>query len=129
MRGFGRTHAFAVFVGVLRLVLHLPSAHSLKDKRQVIRSFKDKVRARLQLSVAEVGDADRLQVATLAVSAVSAESRVCYEQLAHARNLAAEHGSAVLADARERVLSLGEDGLQMLDDEPFAFTKRGRHAD
>jgi uncharacterized protein YlxP (DUF503 family) len=118
-----------VFVGVLRLVLHLPSAHSLKDKRQVVRSFKDKVRARLHLSVAEVGNADRLQVATLAVSAVSADSSVCYEQLANARNLAAQHASALLVDARERVLSLGDDGLAMLDDEPFAFSTRGPHAD
>jgi uncharacterized protein YlxP (DUF503 family) len=114
-----------VFVGVLRLVLHLPQAHSLKDKRQVVRSFKDRVHSRLKLSVAEVGDADRLQAATLAVVAVSSDSAPCYEMLAQARNLAATLPEALLADARERVLSLGSDGSAMLDDEPFAFSKRG----
>jgi uncharacterized protein len=117
-----------VFVGVLRLVLHLPGAQSLKDKRQVVRSFKDKVRARLHLSVAEVGNADRLQVATLGVSVISADSSVCYDLMAQARNLAANLASALLADSRERVVSLGEDGLAMLDDEPFAFSTRGPHA-
>lgn len=107
----------------------MPSARSLKDKRQVVRGFKDRVRARLHLSVAEVGNADRLQLATLAVSVVSADSSVCYEQLARARNLASEHASALLVDARERVLSLGDDGQAMLDDEPFAFSHRGPRAD
>lgn len=114
-----------MFVGILRLVLHLPQAHSLKDKRHVVKSFKDRVQSRLKLSVAEVGDSDRLQVATVSVVAVSSEPSPCYELLASARNLAASLPEALLADARERVLSLGQDGSAMLDDEPFAFSTRG----
>jgi uncharacterized protein YlxP (DUF503 family) len=114
-----------VFVGILRLSLHLPGAHSLKDKRKVVRSYKDRVRSRLQLSIAEVGDADRLQLATLAVVAVSPESETCYEMLANARNLASGLPEALLSDARERVLSMGDDGSAMLDDEPFHFSMRG----
>jgi uncharacterized protein YlxP (DUF503 family) len=117
-----------MFVGVLRLVLHLPGAHSLKDKRQVVRSFKDRVRARLKLSVAEVGNADRHQLATLAVVAVSGESIAVHELLASARNLASGLSEALLSDSRETVVSFGDDGRVLLDEEPFSFSTRGTDA-
>ena len=60
-------------VGLLRIRLHLPAAHSLKDRRAVVRRAADRVRARFNVSVAEVGDQERWQVATLAVSAISTE--------------------------------------------------------
>lgn len=60
-------------IGLLRLRLHLPAAHSLKERRAVVRRAADRVRARFNVSVAEVGDQERWQVATLAVSAVSNE--------------------------------------------------------
>ena len=60
-------------IGLLRLRLHLPAAHSLKDRRAVVRRAADRVRARFNVSVAEVGDQERWQVATLAVSAISTE--------------------------------------------------------
>ena len=37
-------------VGVMRLVLEIPGARSLKDKRQVVRSFKERVKSRLSVS-------------------------------------------------------------------------------
>ena len=60
-------------IGLLRLRLHLPAAHSLKDRRAVVRRAVDRVRARFNVAVAEVGDQERWQVATLAVSAISTE--------------------------------------------------------
>ena len=60
-------------IGLLRLRLHLPAAHSLKERRAVVRRAADRVRARFNVSIAEVGDQERWQVATLAVSAVSTE--------------------------------------------------------
>src|SRR5439155_15492856 len=47
-----------MFVGVMKLSFHLPGARSLKDKRQVVRSFRDRVRARLDVSIAEVEHMD-----------------------------------------------------------------------
>jgi hypothetical protein len=41
-------------VGLLTLELHLPEAHSLKDKRQVLRSLKDRLRGRFNVAVAEL---------------------------------------------------------------------------
>ena len=48
-----------MFVGVARFVLQIPGARSLKDRRKVVKSFKDRVRARLReyQSVNRVADA------------------------------------------------------------------------
>jgi uncharacterized protein YlxP (DUF503 family) len=41
-------------VGLLTLELHLPEAQSLKDKRQVLRSLKDRLRRHFNVAVAEL---------------------------------------------------------------------------
>ena len=56
-----------MIIGILELVLRLPDSHSLKAKRQVIKSIKDKVRNRFNVSMAEVGDHDLWQTARLGV--------------------------------------------------------------
>ncbi len=58
-------------VGVLRLTLYIHGASSLKDKRQVLRKVTDRLRARFNVSVAEVGDNDVWQRAIVGIAAVS----------------------------------------------------------
>jgi uncharacterized protein YlxP (DUF503 family) len=41
-------------IGLLTLEIHIPEAHSLKDKRQVIRSLKDRLRNKYNVAVAEL---------------------------------------------------------------------------
>ena len=41
-------------VGSVRIELHIPAARSLKDKRQVVRSLKDRIREHARAAVAEV---------------------------------------------------------------------------
>lgn len=55
----------------LTLEIRIEHAHSLKDKRQVVRSLKDKLRAAFNVSVAEIEETDLWQRATVAVAAVS----------------------------------------------------------
>jgi len=66
-----------VFVGVLRLTFHVPHARSLKDKRRVILKFRDRIRSRFDVSVAEVDAQDKLQRAVFGVSVVSSDAAVC----------------------------------------------------
>lgn len=47
-----------MFVGVARVVLLIHSAYSLKEKRSVLSRIKDRVRAKFNVSIAEVGDND-----------------------------------------------------------------------
>lgn len=60
-------------VGLLTLEVHLPYAHSLKDKRQVLRSLKDRLRSHFNVAVAEVGHQELWQRATIGVVSISNE--------------------------------------------------------
>jgi hypothetical protein len=55
----------------LTLELRIEHAQSLKDKRQVVRSVKDKLRAKFNVSVAELDEGDPLQRATIGVVSIS----------------------------------------------------------
>jgi uncharacterized protein YlxP (DUF503 family) len=58
-------------IGLLTIELRMEAAHSLKDKRQVLRSLKDKLRAGFNVSVAELDPADLWQRATVGVVSIS----------------------------------------------------------
>lgn len=98
-----------MFVGVLRLSFHLPGARSLKDKRQVVRSFRDKVRARLDVSIAEVEHMDLHQRATFGVAVVSNDAAVCDELLASVASMANDVRGAVLVDRSTEILTVGDE--------------------
>lgn len=58
-------------LGMLTLEIRLPYAHSLKDKRSVVQSLRDRLRARFNVAVAELDHQDVWQRATLGVASVS----------------------------------------------------------
>jgi hypothetical protein len=58
-------------VGLLTLEIQLPYAHSLKDKRAVLRKVRDRLRARFNVAVAELDHQDVWQRATVGVVSVS----------------------------------------------------------
>ena len=68
-------------VGVLTLELRLEHAHSLKDKRQVVRALKDRLRGNFNVSVAEIDYQDLWQRAAIAVVTVSADHERANEVL------------------------------------------------
>jgi hypothetical protein len=99
-----------VFVGVARFVLQIPGSRSLKDRRRVVKSFKDRVRARLPVTVAEVGNAELHQLATIGLAVISASSQRCSEILSAAASLARNSSGAILADVATEIVSFGEGG-------------------
>jgi uncharacterized protein YlxP (DUF503 family) len=64
-----------MIVGTAEIRLHLHGARSLKDKRSVVRSVKDRLRQRFNVSVAEIDNHDIVQSAVLAVAQVGSDSR------------------------------------------------------
>lgn len=62
-------------VGIARLTLFLPEAHSLKEKRMVLRRVKDRARQKFNLAIAEVGDNDVWQRALLGVAVLGSGRR------------------------------------------------------
>lgn len=60
-------------IGTCVLELYMGGLHSLKGKRQIVKSIKDKIRQRFNVSIAEIEHQDKWQRATLAVAAVANE--------------------------------------------------------
>lgn len=59
-----------VVIALLTLDIHIPHAHSLKDKRMVIRRLKDRLRSRFNVSVSEVDHQELWQRAQLSIVTV-----------------------------------------------------------
>jgi uncharacterized protein YlxP (DUF503 family) len=68
-------------VGLLTLELHLAEAQSLKDKRQVLRSLKDRLRANFNVAVAELDFEDTWQRSIVGVVTLSNEEHHVQEAL------------------------------------------------
>lgn len=62
-------------IGVLDIKLALPESRSLKDKRRIVNSLRDRLRHGFNVSVAEVDEQDLWQIANLAVAQVSNDAR------------------------------------------------------
>nr|MBI3613456.1 DUF503 domain-containing protein [Nitrospirota bacterium] len=62
-----------MIVGLCTVELYIPDAHSLKAKRQVLLSLKDRLRDKFNVSVAEVGEQDLWQKAVLGIACVANE--------------------------------------------------------
>ena len=68
-------------VGSLIFDLQIMGSQSLKEKRQVIRSLRDRVKGKFNVSIAEVDNQDLLQRATLGVAVVSGDGKQVREIL------------------------------------------------
>lgn len=92
-------------VGVLRAELAILEAVTLKDKRRVIKSVKDRIISRHKVSVAEVDRLDQRQEAVLAVAMVANDSRFvqsCLDKIVDELRMAR---SATLVDYQVNVLT------------------------
>ncbi len=62
-------------VGLCRMVLYLPESGSLKGKRRILESLRERIRAKYNVSVSEVGHNELWQKAEVGVAIVANESR------------------------------------------------------
>ena len=84
-------------VGVLQLSLFIPQANSLKAKRRILKSLKDRIRRKFNVSVAETKDLDKWQRQTLAIACVNSNRRLLNSILSKVVNLAdAQHEMELL---------------------------------
>lgn len=88
-------------VGTLRFVLQIPGSGSLKGKRHVLRKVLDRIRARFNVSVAEVGDNDLWQKATIGVAAVGNDRSFVNEVLDKVLRCVEESGAEAFVVSHE----------------------------
>jgi len=87
-----------VIVGVIVWELHLPASQSLKDKRSVLKSLKDRLHQRFNVSVGETAHQDLWQRAEITAAVVSTDRH---------------HAESVLREA-DRLVA-GADGARIVD--------------
>jgi uncharacterized protein YlxP (DUF503 family) len=86
-------------VGVLTLELRLENSHSLKDKRNVVQSLKNRLRHKFNVAVAEIDAQDLWQRATVAAVTVSSSQSFAEKVLRSVEDEAAALLGAELAEA------------------------------
>ena len=87
-------------IGVLKVSVHIPNAQSLKDKRMVIKSLKDKVRSKFNVSVSELDNQDKWQVATLGFAMISNDNRYVDSCLQNILSLIDSFGTCLICESK-----------------------------
>ena len=95
-------------VGKLTLELQIEHAQSLKDRRQVVRSLKDKLRQGFNVSVVELDDASLWNQATIGIAAISNSTDYLMGQLREVEEAAVRIAAGLSAEVRDSFLEMLE---------------------
>jgi hypothetical protein len=85
-------------VGSCKIELRIPDSGSLKDKRRIVKSLKDRLQGRFNIGIAEVDRLDEWQRATLGIAAVSNDARFVDEILSKVVNWIEANGKVLVVD-------------------------------
>lgn len=100
----GSRNAGRPIIGLLSIELHFPDAQSLKAKRMVVKSIKDRLQRKFHVAVAETGYLDLWQRSELSVVSVSGARPVLESQLeAISRDLEDRFSSEVVGTSFELI--------------------------
>ena len=94
-------------IGLLTLEIHILDAQSLKDKRQVLRSLKDRLRAHFNVAVAELEHQELWQRSRVGVVTISGDGKFLEESL---EAIASESERILGRDLVSREIEYFEDG-------------------
>ncbi len=85
-----------MIVGILTVSIAIPEANSLKDKRRVVKSIKDRLRNGFNVSIADIGDQDIWRSANLAIAVVSGDSSYANGILSRVQDAISNRTDAIL---------------------------------
>jgi len=98
-----------MFVTLVRITLHAPHCHSLKERRAVVRQIKDRVQAKHKVSLAEVGGQDTWQRVDLGFAVVGSDARLCDGKADEVVRLIEELDLGRRVDLQREQLRFGEE--------------------
>lgn len=87
-----------MIIGTLRIRLRIRAARSLKEKRFVLKSIKDRLRKKFNISLSEIGEKDLWQSADLAIAVVGDEQRYLNQVLDEVSRQFTSHSSMEVLD-------------------------------
>jgi uncharacterized protein len=98
-----------MWISVLRISLLIPGARSLKDRRQAVKSLKERLRARYDVACAEVGDLDSWNRAFLGISAVANEKSLLEEMASDIARYAQNDANVQVTGVDKDFFNYGEE--------------------
>ena len=99
-------------VGLCRVWLRLPQNHSLKDKRQVVKSLIARLHNKFNVAVAEVDDHDRWQLTSLGITCVTTSESHAHQVMANVvAFIRHERPDAEMVDYRTEIVHALSGGL------------------
>jgi uncharacterized protein YlxP (DUF503 family) len=93
-----------MIIGLVTARISIPESRSLKDKRSVLRSLKDRALHRMNVSVAEVGQQDTWRFSELAFVTVGADSTIVQKRISAISEFLRSNHRYVLLDLRTETL-------------------------
>ncbi len=96
-------------VGIARFVLRMPGNRSLKEKRKVVQRVRDRLRARHNVSVSEIGDQDEARRAVFALGMVGSDGRAVEARLRAILDSVEDLQLAPMVERRLQVETWGDE--------------------
>ena len=94
-----------MWVAVMRLDLLVPGSRSLKDRRQAVKSLKERLLHRYDIACNEVGDLDNWNRASLGISAVSNDKSVLQDVVADIARYAQNDPNVLITNVEKEILN------------------------
>lgn len=93
-----------MIVGILTIEIHISEAHSLKEKRFILRSLKDRIRNKFNVSISEIDANDLWQRCVLGVACIANETKIINQILDRVKNTILNTPTVELIDSRMEML-------------------------
>ncbi len=95
-----------MLIATVKIKIHLPWVHSLKEKRMVVKSLIAKLQNKFNVSVAEIDEQDVHQIAVIGVAGLAGDAAMADSVIDHVLNFAEENTEAEIIGVEREVISV-----------------------
>ena len=95
-----------MLIATVKIKIHLPWVHSLKEKRMVVKSLIAKLGNKFNVSVAEIEEQDIHQIAVLGVAGIAGDAAMADSVIDHVLNFAEENTEGEIIGVEREVISI-----------------------
>ena len=95
-----------MLIATVKIKIHLPWVHSLKEKRMVVKSLIAKLQNKFNVSVAEIDEQDVHQIAVIGVAGLAGDAAMADSVIDHVLNFAEENTEAEIIGVERKVISV-----------------------
>jgi|UniRef100_A0A7C6AFT4 uncharacterized protein YlxP (DUF503 family) len=95
---------YKFFVGICDIDLHIENCHSLKDRRNILLSLKEKIKNRMNVAICEFGDSNLWQRSQLAIVTCSNTKNIVESTLREVLEFIGKFPSVIVLNSESRII-------------------------